>query len=119
MDYLFYGSVTTTRQTSTTVVSLHIYCEPNETIRLYELSPDASHHLTYKPVRVERGIDGLIATLSVQEGQLSLFVIAGQSNEIDIPFEATYAVYNGEVVSLPENNVVQLEGATSISSVKE
>jgi hypothetical protein len=54
--------------------------------------------------------------LNVQEGQLSLFVIAGQSNEIDIPFEFTYAVYNGEVVFLPENGVVQLEGAISISA---
>jgi hypothetical protein len=45
------------------------------------------------------------------DDQLFLFLISGQSNEIDIPFEVTYAVYNGEVISLPANDIIQLEGA--------
>jgi hypothetical protein len=114
MDYLFYGSVTTTKKTNTTTVSLNIRCEPNETLNLYELSPDSSQHLAYKQVLVERDIDNLTATFDVQDDQLFLFTIAGQSNEIDIPFEVTYAVYNGEVIFLPENNIVHLEGATYI-----
>jgi hypothetical protein len=40
------------------------------------------------------------------DDQLFLFVISGQSNEIDIPFEVTYAVYNGEVISLLANDII-------------
>lgn len=48
MDYLFYGNVGVTKEISTTIISLNIFCEPGETIQLYEISSDASRHLVYK-----------------------------------------------------------------------
>jgi hypothetical protein len=115
MDYLFYGEVIATSGTDTTTISLKISCEPDEIIRLYEFSSDMTHHLVYKQLPVERLADGVSAVFEVQNDQLFLLVISGQSNEIDIPFEATYAVYHGEVIALPENNVLRLTGSTYVS----
>ena len=114
MDYLFYGNVTISRKTDETTVSLNIHCEPDETLHLYELAPNDSHRLAYRQVPTQRHPDGVAAIFDVQNNQLFLFTISGQSNESDIPFEVTYAVYNGEVIPLPENNVIQLEGSTYV-----
>ena len=114
MDYLFYGKVTTSRQENVTTVLLRIDCEPDETLDLYEFSPDTSHQLVYKALPVERHIDHLTSQFDVRNDQLFLFIIAGQSNESDIPFEITYAVYNGEVIHLSENEVIDLVGTTYV-----
>lgn len=114
MDYLFYGTITISRKTNATTISLTIRCESDEALHLYELSPDVSRHLAYKELLAERHADRFAATFDVQDNQLFLFAISGQSNESDIPFEVTYTVYNGEVIPLSENNVVQLEGSTYI-----
>jgi hypothetical protein len=114
MDYLFYGNVTTSRQMNTTTISLRIDCESDEPLALYSLSPNTSHRLAYNSLPTERRADHIAVQFDVQDDQLFLFTIAGQSNESDIPFEVTYAVYNGEVIHLPENDLVHLVGATYI-----
>lgn len=114
MDYLFYGSVTISKRMNTTIINLSIYCEYDEIINLYELSPNENQCLAYKEIATERGTDGLVTTFDVQDNQLFLFIIAGQSNEVNIPFEVTYAIYNAEVIALPENNTVHLEGTTHV-----
>jgi hypothetical protein len=114
MDYLFYGNVTTSRQANITTVFLRINCESDETLDLHEFSPDASRRLTYRLLPAERSTDHISTQFDVRDDQLFLFIIAGQSNETDIPFEVTYAVYNGEIIHLPENDVIFLEGVTYI-----
>jgi hypothetical protein len=116
MDYLFYGNVTVSRQENTTVVSLSINCEPDETLSIYTLSSGDSHRLAYNPLLIDRHADHIVAQFQVQDSQMSLFIVAGQSNESDFPFEVSYAVYNGEIIHLPENNIVYLAGATYIFS---
>ncbi len=114
MDYMFYGKVTAFKRTNTTTVSLQINCEPDETLDLYELSPDASQRLVYSSLLSERHADHVTAQFEVLNDRLFLFIIAGQSNDGPFPFEVTYAVYNGEVIPLPENNIVYLAGATYV-----
>jgi hypothetical protein len=114
MDYLFYGNIDITRKDSITTIVLNISCEPDEVIQPYELSSNSSHHLVYKPIEVKRVSQGISAVFETQTDRLFLFIVSGQSNEIDIPFEATYAVYNGEVIALPENNVLRISGSTYI-----
>jgi hypothetical protein len=116
MDYLFYGEVTTSKKANITTVSLRIDCESDENLDLYALSPDASYQLTYSLLPTERHDDHVAIQFDVQNDQLFLFIIAGQSNESNIPFEVTYAVYNGEVIHLPENEVVNLSGVTYVFS---
>jgi hypothetical protein len=119
LDYLFYGNVTTSKETNTTTILLRINCELDETLALYELSPDANQQLAYSSLPIERHADHITAQFNVQNDQLFLFIIAGQSNESVIPFEVTYAVYNGEVIALPENNVVHLLGTTYVFPDRE
>jgi hypothetical protein len=111
MDYLFYGKVTTSRRGESTTISLNIRCEQDEVLILHELSSRVSRQLIYEPIPIKRDAESITAIFDVQDNQLFLFTISGQSNEIDIPFEVTYVVYNGEVISLPENNVIQLDGS--------
>lgn len=81
---------------------------------LYTLSADTSHQLVYSILPTEHHIDYISAQFGVPNEQLFLFIIAGQSNESDIPFEVTYAVYNSEVIPLPGNDLVYLAGTTYI-----
>ncbi len=114
MDYLFCGDVTTSRQENITTVLLRINCESNETLNIYALSPDTSNRLMYRLLPIDRHASHIAVQLQVQDNQLFLFIVAGQSNEIDTPFEVTYVVYNGEVIHLPENDIVYLAGTTYV-----
>src|SRR5947209_6813303 len=67
MDYLFYGSVTISRQANTATVSLRINCEADETLNLYTLSPNVSRQLVYNSLPIERFADHIIAQFDVED----------------------------------------------------
>jgi hypothetical protein len=114
MDYAFYGAVTISQETNKTTVSLRITCEPDETIELYSLSPSVFRRLTYKKLSSERQGDHLTTQFDAPSDMLILLILRGKSNESSNPFEVAYAVYNGEVISLPQNDLVSLAGTTYI-----
>jgi len=83
---------------------------------LFALQPNSAQQLAYHQIPAQRLEDHFISQFDVPNHHLFLFLVAGYSHESDVPFEVTYAVYNGEVINLPENDLMYLVGTTVIFS---
>jgi hypothetical protein len=119
MDYLFYGKLQVKKSRiggRSTKILLSIDCMRDEPMILYALLPDTEgKRLCYQYLPVERFNDRIETHFQVSDGQIFIFVLEGKSNEAVIEdVKVVYAVFNGEVIALSGDDLVDLRGVTYI-----
>lgn len=115
MDYLFYGGVKVSKKDPLAIVStvsLSINCDPDERIAVYGLYPEGGGGaLRYQDIDVIRTADHAESVFTVNDDIPFIFMIEAKSNESQIPCLVSYVAARGEVIALPDNEVMKLDGA--------
>jgi hypothetical protein len=115
MDYLFYGDVQVSKEdpsAEVSTISLSINCDPDERIAVYGLYPTGGNGvLRDQSMQVSRTADHAESIFTVNDDMPFIFMIEAKSNKSPISCRVSYIVARGEVIALPDNEVVKLDGA--------